>query len=111
ITKTHHAMIDGIAGVDIAQVIFDLGPVPAEVPHPDEAWEPAQTPTGAQVLASGTLDLLRTGVRTAAAAAALVTRPTEALRSARVAVEGLGEGAWGGVEPAAPPPLNGQTGP
>ena len=37
ITKTHHALIDGIAGVDIAQVIFDLGPVPAEVPHPDEA--------------------------------------------------------------------------
>jgi hypothetical protein len=26
ITKTHHALIDGIAGVDIAQVIFDLGP-------------------------------------------------------------------------------------
>ena len=46
ITKTHHALIDGIAGVDIAQVIFDLGPVPAEVPHPDEAWEPARTPIG-----------------------------------------------------------------
>ena len=80
ITKTHHAHIDGIAGVDIAQVIFDLGPVPAEVPHPEEALEPAQTPTSAQVLASGTLDLLRTGVRTAAAAASLATRPVEALR-------------------------------
>jgi WS/DGAT/MGAT family acyltransferase len=42
ITKTHHALIDGIAGVDIAQVMFDLGPVPTEVPHPEEAWEPAR---------------------------------------------------------------------
>ncbi len=111
ITKTHHALIDGIAGVDIAQVIFDLGPVPTEVPHPDEAWEPARTPTGAQVLASGTLDLLRTGVRTAAAAASLATRPVEALRSARVAVEGLGEVAWAGLNPAPPTPLNVEIGP
>src|SRR5919206_3955344 len=28
ISKTHHAMIDGIAGVDLAQVMFDLSPVP-----------------------------------------------------------------------------------
>jgi diacylglycerol O-acyltransferase / wax synthase len=111
ITKTHHAMIDGIAGVDIAQVIFDLGPVPTEIPHPDEPWEPARTPTGAQVLAAGTLGLLRTGVRTAAAAAALATRPAEALRSAREAVEGLSEVAWAGLNPAPPTPLNVEIGP
>jgi diacylglycerol O-acyltransferase / wax synthase len=111
ITKTHHALIDGIAGVDIAQVIFDLGPVPAEVPHPDEPWQPAREPSGAQLLASGTLGLLRTGLRTAAAAAAMATRPTEALRSARVAVEGLGEVAWAGMNPAPPTPLNVEIGP
>ena len=92
-------------------VLFDLGPVPVEVPHPEEAWEPARTPSGAQVLASGTLDLLRTGVRTAAAAASLATRPVEALRSARVAVEGLGEVAWAGLNPAPPTPLNVEIGP
>ena len=57
---------------------------------------------GAQVLASGTLDLLRTGVRTAAAAAALATRPAEALRSARVAVGGPRRGRVGRAEPGAP---------
>src|SRR6188472_2739733 len=46
ISKTHHALVDGIAGVDIAQVVFDLSPVPAEVPHPDEAWQPAPEPSG-----------------------------------------------------------------
>src|SRR5919201_1595705 len=45
ISKSHHAMIDGVAGVDLAQVLFDLGPVPQEIPHPDEAWEAAPEPT------------------------------------------------------------------
>ena len=53
ITKTHHALIDGIAGVDIAQVVFDLGPVPAEVPHPDEPWQPAPEPSGAAAAGLG----------------------------------------------------------
>src|SRR4051812_44417192 len=94
ITKTHHALTDGIAGVDLAQVIFDLGPVPAEIPHPDEAWQPEPEPTVAEVLAAGTLGLLRTGARTAAAAAALAARPAEGLRLARTALEGVGEVAW-----------------
>src|SRR5918996_2319435 len=28
ISKTHHAMVDGVAGVDIATVLFDLSPIP-----------------------------------------------------------------------------------
>jgi diacylglycerol O-acyltransferase / wax synthase len=111
ITKTHHALIDGIAGVDIAQVVFDLGPVPTEVPHPDEAWKPAPEPSPVEVLAAGALGLVKTGLRTAGAAAALATRPTEALRSARVAIEGLGEVAWAGMNPAPETPLNVEIGP
>jgi diacylglycerol O-acyltransferase len=111
ITKTHHALIDGIAGVDIAQVIFDLGPVPTEVPHPDEAWQPQPEPSPSEVLAAGALGLLRTGARTAAAAAALAARPGDALRSARVALEGIGEVAWAGLNPAPETPLNVEIGP
>jgi len=111
ITKTHHALIDGIAGVDIAQVIFDLGPVPIEVPHPDEPWQPRPEPSAAEVLAAGALGLLRTGARTAAAAAALAARPGEALRSARTALEGVGEVAWAGLNPAPETPLNVEIGP
>ena len=46
VTKTHHALIDGISGVDLATVLFDLGPTPTEIPHPDEAWEPPQVRHG-----------------------------------------------------------------
>ena len=28
ISKTHHALVDGVSGVDIATVLFDLTPVP-----------------------------------------------------------------------------------
>ena len=39
ITKTHHALIDGIAGVDLATVLFDLEPVPKPTePEADEEW-------------------------------------------------------------------------
>jgi diacylglycerol O-acyltransferase / wax synthase len=111
ITKTHHALIDGIAGVDIAQVVFDLGPVPADVPHPDEPWQPEPEPGAARVLAEGALGLARTSLRTAAGAAALATRPGHALHAAREAAEGLGEVAWAGLNPAPPTPLNVEIGP
>ena len=29
ISKTHHALVDGVSGVDLSAVLFDLGPVPA----------------------------------------------------------------------------------
>jgi WS/DGAT/MGAT family acyltransferase len=111
VTKTHHALIDGISGVDIAQVIFDLGPVPMEIPHPDEAWEPAPEPSSAEILSAGARDLVRTGLRTAAAAAVLASRPRATLRAATTAVEGLGEVAWAGVNPAPDTPLNVEIGP
>jgi diacylglycerol O-acyltransferase len=111
ISKTHHAMVDGIAGVDIAQVMFDLSPVPTEIDHPDRAWQPAREPTAAEVLAAGTLGLLRTGVRTAAHAAGILRDPQAALHGAREAAEGLGEIVWAGLNPAPATPLNVPIGP
>jgi diacylglycerol O-acyltransferase / wax synthase len=111
ISKTHHAMVDGIAGVDIAQVMFDLSPVPAEVEHPDQAWQPAREPSSAELLAAGTLGLLRTGVRTAAHAAGMLRDPQAVLHGAREAAEGLGEIVWAGLNPAPETPLNVPIGP
>jgi WS/DGAT/MGAT family acyltransferase len=111
ISKTHHALIDGIAGVDLAQVVFDLGPVPTEVPHPDEAWQPEPEPSSAGILAHGAVGMVKTGARTAASAASLATHPVDAMRSAVNAVEGLGEIVWAGMNPAPPTPLNVEIGP
>jgi WS/DGAT/MGAT family acyltransferase len=111
ISKSHHAMIDGISGVDLAQVLFDLAPVPPEIPHPDEAWEAAPEPTPVELVASGALGAVRGGLRIATRAAELLTRPGSALREVREAAEGIGEVAWAGLNAAPATPLNVEIGP
>jgi diacylglycerol O-acyltransferase len=70
ITKTHHAMVDGVSAVDIGTVILDLEPTPREVP--DDDWQPRREP-GALSLVTG-------------AVTDLVTKPTGAIDTARAAV-------------------------
>jgi diacylglycerol O-acyltransferase len=111
ISKTHHSLIDGIAGVDLAQVLFDLTPVPQEIPHPDEAWEPAREPNAIELLADGAAGLARAGLGVAARAISAATRPAEAVTELRAAAEGLGEIVWAGMNPAPETPLNVEIGP
>ena len=44
ITKTHHSLIDGIAGVDLATVLFDLSPDPPQIPTSGKPWKPHPEP-------------------------------------------------------------------
>src|SRR5919199_309914 len=46
ISKTHHALVDGISGVDLVTVLFDASPVPEPVPHEGEPWAPAACASG-----------------------------------------------------------------
>ncbi len=105
ISKTHHALIDGISGVDLAQVMFDLSP------DPDEPWQPAPEPTGVELVASGALGAVRTGLRTASRAVNVLARPQSALSEIRQAAEGVGEIVWAGLNPAPETPLNVPIGP
>src|SRR5437868_7390176 len=96
ISKTHHALIDGISGVDLATVMFDLTPVPPEVPHSDEPWQPHDEPTGVELVAGGALGLARVAAGAVAGAVSLVRNPSATLRAVSTAAEGLGEVAWAG---------------
>ncbi len=69
ITKTHHAMVDGIAAVDIGTVMLDLTSEPQEVPLDD--WTPVRAPGAAALLLGAATDLVR--------------KPTQALDTARAA--------------------------
>jgi diacylglycerol O-acyltransferase / wax synthase len=111
ISKTHHALIDGISGVDLATVIFDLSPVPPEPPHPDEAWSPHPEPSTAEVLASGALSAVRRGLGLATRAVGVVAKPGAAAAALGEAAEGVGEIVWAGLNPAPPTPLNVPIGP
>ena len=74
ISKAHHALVDGIAGVDLATVLFDLEPVPPAVPHEGEPWAPQPEPSAASLAARG--------IRGIAAAAVLARRPGDRRRDA-----------------------------
>ena len=49
IIKTHHALGDGIANVDLAMALVDLEPDPTEDPPP-ERWRPRPAPTPRRLL-------------------------------------------------------------
>jgi diacylglycerol O-acyltransferase len=111
ISKTHHAMVDGISGVDLATVMFDLSPVPPEIPHSDEPWQPHPEPTGAELVAGGAAGLARAAAGAVAAGVSVARRPGATWRALTEAAEGLGEVAWAGLNPAPATPLNVEIGP
>lgn len=57
ITKTHHAMVDGVSAIDIGQVILDGSPRPREMP--EDLWMPDAEPGGLSLVADAVCDLVR----------------------------------------------------
>jgi diacylglycerol O-acyltransferase len=107
ICKTHHALVDGISGVDILTVLFDLEPDPPE-PEPAPPWAPRPLPSAAELLASalaeratGPWELLRSAV----------SHPDQAGTGAGRAAAGLAAMAAAGISGAPPSPLNVRIGP
>jgi diacylglycerol O-acyltransferase / wax synthase len=111
ITKTHHSLIDGIAGVDLATVLFDLSPQPPPIRHPGRAWQPHPEPGTAELLAAGLRGAVRAGIDLAEGAIDALAHPDHALSRAREAAEGIGEIVWAGLNPAPETPLNVPIGP
>ncbi|HEY4812199.1 MAG TPA: wax ester/triacylglycerol synthase family O-acyltransferase [Solirubrobacteraceae bacterium] len=111
ITKTHHSLIDGIAGVDLATVLFDLSPDPPPTQYTGRPWQPHPEPGTAHLLAAGLVGALRAGVALAEGAIDALAHPERALSHAREAAEGVGEIVWAGLNPAPETPLNVPIGP
>jgi diacylglycerol O-acyltransferase / wax synthase len=57
VTKTHHAMVDGLASMDIGAVLLDPTPQPRETP-PDD-WVPAPEPSALELAADAVWHALR----------------------------------------------------
>jgi len=109
IFKTHHALVDGVSGVDLATVLFDLSPTP-QPPEP-QPWEPQPEPTNAELLAAGAAGFVKTAVNVAERAIAAGTNPAAAIDAARDIAEGMGEMVWAILNPAPETPLNVEIGP
>ena len=51
LAKTHHALVDGVSGVDIFSVLFDTSAEPAVPPDPGRRWLPPPPPPAPSCLA------------------------------------------------------------
>ncbi|MFA9399841.1 MAG: wax ester/triacylglycerol synthase family O-acyltransferase [Acidobacteriota bacterium] len=110
IGKSHHAMIDGISGVDIATVIFDLTPDPE--PHRSGGrWRPEPEPSSLDLLRRGAGDLAGAPRRIGEGAIGAVLNPSSVIDRVSSSMEGLGEIARAFADPAPDVPLNTEIGP
>jgi WS/DGAT/MGAT family acyltransferase len=109
VTKTHHCLVDGVAGIDLMSTLFDLDPVPHSVEEED--WLPSPEPSSAQLLAGSLRAWVDTGREIAGGLLAAAAHPERTLERVREAALGIGEVAWAGINPPPPTPLTGDIGP
>jgi diacylglycerol O-acyltransferase / wax synthase len=111
ISKTHHALVDGVSGVDITSVIFDTSPEPSPVGADSRAWLPRPEPTDAELLADALLERATVPAEAARGVRALTRAPRNALSRAGEWLVGVGAMAWAGLNPAPATPFNVPIGP
>jgi diacylglycerol O-acyltransferase len=111
ISKTHHSLVDGVSGVDLATVLFDLERDPAPPAEDLEPWQPSREPSSAELVIAGVRGMVTTTAGLATKAVGAATRPGSTLGALRDAAEGLGELVWAGLNPAPETPLNVPIGP
>ena len=109
VTKTHHALVDGVSGVDIATVLFDVQPVP-EPAEPDHDWVPDPEPSGAELLAQDAVGVAKAPLRLLRRAARAIEQPRATVNQISESVEALGEIGWNFANPAPDVPLNQEIG-
>jgi len=108
--KVHHAMIDGVSGVQLLGVLFDPTPIPQPIPPPAaEPSEPRPLPTPALQLARALRAGLQTGIAGVRALAAAARDPKPLLRELGAASEALGELTRIAFSNVPPTPFNGHV--
>ncbi len=105
VTKTHHAMVDGIASMDIGAALLDVTPQPRETPVDD--WRPGREPWALELAVAAVVEAVR-------APGELAGRVLGDVRHAASALNRTLEAALDGVRTAAATrpvaPLNAATG-
>jgi WS/DGAT/MGAT family acyltransferase len=111
ITKAHHALVDGISGVDLASVIMDTAPEPVPVGDAVVAFERHPAPSRAELLVRTAAETAKIPLSLGQYAAGTLLYPQRVSRTlAKIgaAVASTGQEL---LRPAPSVPLNGPIGP
>jgi WS/DGAT/MGAT family acyltransferase len=111
ITKTHHALIDGVSDIDLTTVILDPSPMPEPPEQSLEPWQARPEPGRITLVAGGVMGLARVGLEVPTRVLGAIARPQSTVARAREAAQGVGELIWAGLNPAPVTPLNVEIGP
>jgi WS/DGAT/MGAT family acyltransferase len=110
ISKSHHALVDGVSGVDLATVLFDAAPETKDL-SPKEPWVPSPAPSPAQLAAKGFEGLVRRAFELGAGAASVVADPGGLVQRASEIGEGLSDVLRTFMTPPPATPFNVPPGP
>ena len=116
IAKTHHALVDGISGVDITTVLFDTDPgvggagsSTSRAPMP---WTARPLPGSAKLLGEALLERTTVPGEMTRGARALLRAPRRAAGQLKDSLVSIGATALAGINAPAPPsPFNVDIGP
>jgi WS/DGAT/MGAT family acyltransferase len=111
LSKTHHALVDGVSGVDIVSVLFDTAPDPAPPAPPSTPWLPRPVPTSTELLAEALLERTTVPAEAVRGVRALTRAPRHVAGRLAGGVAGLGSMARASLSPAPRSPLNVPIGP
>jgi len=109
ISKTHHALVDGIAAVDVGTILLDPSPDGAEIELPMKRWQPDE-PSPEMLFVRAATDRVREPLRAARKAASALSTPRESASSVVKTADAFRKLATSG--PSCPrSPLNVDIGP
>ena len=109
VAKAHHAMVDGISGMDILTVLLSPAPCPTFEPAPP--WSPRPAPSGSALVLGELWRRTAGALAFARAATQALASPVRSLNTAWQGVGGILEVLTPGTVPASPTAINPPIGP
>src|SRR5271156_148821 len=115
IAKTHHALVDGVSGVDITTVLFDTAAEPAPTGggwDSNQTWSAKPLPGQAKLLGEALMERTTVPAEMARGARRLLRAPRRAAAQVKDGLASVGATTLAGINAPAPPsPFNVDIGP
>lgn len=90
VSKVHHSLVDGVSGVELLKVMFDLKPVPDPIEAPAQEWQPEKPSTPMLRMLEAMRDITARPVQTAMETSRELMRDPESFADqARTVMDGF----------------------